>query len=71
MAKKYGELHGKIISKFGSIKAFSEVLGKSYPTISKKLDGDTDFKLDEVREWSEILELSSEESRAYFLLINL
>lgn len=39
MSFDYSKLRGRIVEKFGSIKAFSDAFGLSYVTMSNKLNG--------------------------------
>lgn len=48
MSFDYSKLRGRIIEKFGSIKAFAEAYGLSTVTMSKKLNGKVAISLDDI-----------------------
>lgn len=66
MAKPYSKLRGRIIEKFGTIVAFSEIASKSRTSVSNKLAGDTEFSKDDMIEWGALLGISPDEYGVYF-----
>lgn len=44
----YSELRGRIIAKFGTIKAFAKAYGISYVTMSNKLNGKIAISMDDI-----------------------
>ena len=62
----YSKLRGKITEKFGSQGAFSEALGVSKVTVSKKLNGVTGFSQDDIEKWSTLLGIKKHEYPDYF-----
>lgn len=66
MSMTYSKLRGRIVEKFGTITAFSEVLGKKVQTVSRKLNSDLGFTKDDILDWCELLEIPKEEIGIYF-----
>lgn len=63
---EYPKLNGKIVERFRTVRAFSRAIGKDEGAISRKLNGKAKISLDEVRKWSEILEIPPELIGYYF-----
>ena len=68
MAFDYSKLRGRIIEKFGSIKAFAEAYGLSKVTMSNKLNGKVSISLDDIVKMSapELLDIQPCEYHTYF-----
>lgn len=66
----YSKLRGRIIEKFGSIKAFAEADGRSFVTISKKLNGKVAISPEDIVKWSapELLDIQPGEYHLYFFV---
>lgn len=64
----YSKLRGRIIEKFGSIKAFSEAYGLTPVTMSNKLNGKVAISTDDIMKMSEekFLDISPSEYHTYF-----
>ena len=69
MAFDYSKLRGRIIEKFGSIKAFAEAFGVSAVTMSNKLNGKVAISPDDIVKMSELLDIRPEEYHLYFFKI--
>lgn len=70
MSFDYSKLRGRIIEKFGSIKAFAEADGRSLVTISKKLNGKVAISPEDIVKWSapELLDIQPSEYHVYFFV---
>lgn len=68
MAFDYSELRGRIIAKFGSIKAFAKAYGISNVTMSNKLNGKIAISMDDIVKMSapELLDIPPIEYHIYF-----
>lgn len=60
-------LRRRIIAQFGTIQAFSYVVGMSPSCISNRLSNRTEFTLGEVQTWAKAMKLSREEVEELFL----
>lgn len=63
---KYAKLRGRIKEKFSTEKAFSEALGVSLISVSKKLTGKTQFGSEDIKKWCNLLDISLKEVGTYF-----
>lgn len=66
MATKYRRLRGRIVEKFGNIGAFADRIGMTRVQTSNKLNGRSGLSADDIREWSEILDIKPREIGKYF-----
>lgn len=66
MAFEYRKLKGRIIEKYNSQAAFAAALGTTEQTISRKMNAVTSFSTDDIKKWSELLEIKSNEIGDYF-----
>lgn len=66
MGYKYGKLRGKIVEKYGCPKNFSEKIGISMTSLSKKMTGKVGFSQSDITKWSEILGIDKAEYGDYF-----
>lgn len=64
----YSKLRGRIVEKYGTIEAFAEGVGKSYVTISKKLNNKTGISREDIIEWSNLLDIPSSDYDIYFFV---
>lgn len=62
----YSMLRGRIVEKYGSAQKFSDALGKSNVTISRKLQGLSEFSQSDIEEWSDFLEISSKDYASFY-----
>ena len=62
----YNKLKGKIVEKYGSSRAFSQVLGIAEWTLSQKLKGRYDFTQGEILRSCKLLGIPMKEVSAYF-----
>jgi len=60
-------LKAEITRKFGSQEKFAEALGVSTVTVNNKLNGKSQFKLDEIDQWAKLLQISIEDIGKFFL----
>ena len=65
---KYAELHGKIISRYGTLAAFADALEINKNSVSNKLSGRTPWKEREISKSCELLSISPVDVAFYFLL---
>lgn len=67
----YSELRGRIVAKFGSIKAFAEAYGLTNVTMSKKLNGKVAISVDDILKMSapEYLDIQPSEYHTYFFTL--
>ena len=63
---EYRKLKGRIIEKYNSQAAFAAVLGTTEQTISRKMNAVTSFSTDDIKKWSELLDIKSNEIGDYF-----
>lgn len=66
MAEKKNVLRGRIIEKYGSVKAFADAAGLNYQNIINKLNGRTFINPEETKKWAQALDISIEEIGHYF-----
>ena len=62
----YSKLRGRIIEKFGSMQAFSDDIGTSYVTVSRKLNDVVGISREDIEAWSEKLEIKPEEYGSFY-----
>lgn len=62
----YSKLRGRIVEKYGSISKFSEQLAISRTSVDLKLNNKVDISRSEILEWSDLLDIKSEEYSSYF-----
>ena len=68
MSDKYRLLRGRMVEKYGSVKAFArENTSGSYQNVINKLNGTTKINTEEMREWAEALDIESEEVGRFFM----
>lgn len=63
---QYAKLRGRIIEVFGSQSKFAKALKISENSLSKKLNGKTQFRQDDIQIWCYLLEIPIEEAGLYF-----
>lgn len=66
MAFEYRKLKGRIIEKYNSQAAFAAALGTTEQTISRKMNAVTSFSTDDIKKWSILLDIKSNEIGDYF-----
>lgn len=66
MPYTYNKLRGRIIEKYGSLTAFCAHLTISRNSLSKKMTGKTGFSQDDIKVWSELLDIAPDEYGQYF-----
>lgn len=71
MEYDFSKLRGRIIEKFGSIRAFAKAYGLSYVTMSNKLNGKVGISSDDIVKMSkpELLDIPPAEYHLYFFVI--
>ena len=62
----YSKLAGRIKEKFGSQRAFAEVMGITEATLSAKMNGYTYFNQAEIEKAVRLLDLETESTYEYF-----
>ena len=65
---KYAKLHGKIVERFRTIKAFAPIVGISVNSLSSKLWGDFPWKVEEITKCCKALDISLDEMTTYFFI---
>lgn len=63
---QYSKLRGKIVEVYGSQYKFAEALKISENSLSKKLNGKTQFRQDDIQTWCNLLGISVDEAGLYF-----
>ncbi len=66
----YSKLRGRIVEKYGTIKAFAEALGVSNVTISEKLNNKAGINRKDIETWSNILDISESEYGVFYFARN-
>lgn len=66
MPYSYDKLRGRIIEKYGSQAKFSEALGTSDITVSRKMSGNIGFSQKDMTKWGNLLEIDVSEFGEYF-----
>lgn len=66
----YSKLRGRIVEKFGTIKAFSEALGVSNVAVSEKLNNKVGFSRADIETWSNLLDISETEYGLFYFARN-
>lgn len=71
MEYDFSKLRGRIIEKFGSVRAFAKAYGWSLTTMSRKLNGKTAFSVADIERMSkpEFLDIQPSEYHTYFFKI--
>lgn len=64
--RKFGKLREKIKLVFGTQKAFAEAMGVNVATLNAKLNGKTDWTINEVEKVAELLGIPANDVREYF-----
>ena len=64
--RTYGALREKIRSKFGTIGAFADAIGRDRSTVSQKLNGIVSWTQDEMEAASVLLEFPKSDIPQYF-----
>ena len=67
----HSALRGKIVEKFGTLKAFSKAIRKSEQTVNAKMSGKTKISQDDIIEWCNTLDLVAEDIPVYFFTLKL
>lgn len=63
---QYAKLRGRIVEMFGSHSKFAKALKISENSLSKKLNGKTQFKQGDIQTWCNLLEIPITEAGLYF-----
>lgn len=66
MPKNYAKLRGRIREVYGTQEAFAAVAGIKPATLTLKLNGRTDWKLDEIARICRVLDIPPAEVHQYF-----
>lgn len=66
MQYAYRKLRGRIKEVFGTQEAFAEALGLSKNSVSKKLNGKTEFSQSDVERWAKLLNIKRSEYGEFF-----
>ena len=67
MGFEYNKLRGRIIEKYGTLKAFADDLDISYVAVSKKMNGLTGFSQKDIIIWCEKLDINISDAPLFFL----
>ncbi len=62
----YVKLRGRIIEKYGTLGRFADEVGLSRVSVSKKMNGESQFSKNDIVTWSRLLEIPPEEYGSYF-----
>lgn len=63
---KYAKLRGRIVEKFGTIRAFADEIGMTTAGMSKKLTGKAGFSQQDIENWAYKLDIPKNEYIDYF-----
>lgn len=66
MPYSYNKLRGKIKEVFGSQENFAKEIGISNTSLSKKLNCKSGISQSDIKKWSELLSIDSDDYGAYF-----
>lgn len=66
MSFDYSKLRGKIIEKYGSQMKFAKEIGITNETLSRKMQGKSYFRQDEIYKISNLLGIAREQVDSYF-----
>lgn len=66
MSYTYNKLKGRIVELYGTQGNFAKEIGISKNSMSKKLNGKTEFSQKDIIQWSTILNVSKNEYAEYF-----
>lgn len=66
MQYAYRKLRGRITEIFGTQAAFSEAVGLSKNSVSKKLLGKTEFAQSDIEQWAKLLSIQKNEYGEFF-----
>lgn len=66
MKKYHGRIRGLIKQKFGTLEAFAVEFGKGASVVSKKLNGEIEWKVSEVEKVCKILDIPVNQIDEYF-----
>ena len=69
MAYRYDDLVGRIITKFGSRKAFADAMHMTAESLSMKLNGKRYFNQKQISKACELLEIDESEVVKYFFTL--
>lgn len=64
--KPFAKIRGRIVEIFGTQSRFAEALGMSEVTVICKLSKKSNFTLNDIKRWSELLKIPIEEIGIYF-----
>lgn len=60
------KVKGRIIEKYGSQRAFAVAIGTTEQTVTSKLNGKSQFSLDDISVWCRALDISPGDVGSYF-----
>lgn len=63
---EYRKLRGRIVEKYGSISAFSELVDISRVSVSNKITGKIGFTQDDIEKWAKLLDIDPDDYGSYF-----
>lgn len=68
MTFDYSKLRGRIIEKFGTLRAFADAIGISHVSLSRKLQGKIAISVEDIIFWSnpELLDIAPSEYHEYY-----
>ena len=69
MEFNYAELRGRIRARFSTQADFAKALGKSESSVSKKLNGQSEWDAGEIRKACEVLDIPAAEIPTYFFTL--
>lgn len=62
----YSKLKGRIVEKYDTMRNFAKELGISRQALSMKMTGKRQFSMDEIRHYSDLLEIPKDEIGTFF-----
>ena len=69
MLYDYSKLQGRIIEKFGTQADFARAIGRSQPTVSRKMNGKTEWTQKDMAKICDVLDIQDWDMSAYFFAL--
>lgn len=66
MAKEYAKLRGRIVEKYGTQSEFARAINKTDQTVTAKLGNRSSFSQDDIKEWSDALDIDPDHIGEFF-----
>lgn len=70
MSFKYHKLKGRIIEKYGNLRAFAMIAGFAEPTVYAKMSGKIGFNQEDIIAWASLLDINPSDYAEYFFCLD-